>query len=97
LNVSLYWLIQNQNTNTRFVHLCSKKICVQKILLGKMAWAAAALLAKKKAEASLAAVSVSAAAQEESLSYIQRAARKVRGLSAAPRVGGSAHPARLPD
>jgi hypothetical protein len=42
-----------------------------------MAWAAA-LLAKKKAEASLAAASVSAAAQEDSLSYIQRAARKVR-------------------
>ena len=56
-----------------------------------MAWAAAALLAKKKAEASLAAASVSAAAHDDSLSYIQRAARKVRGLSASPRVGGSAH------
>ena len=31
--------------------------------------------------------------KEESLSYIQRAARKVRGLSVSPRVGGSAHPA----
>jgi hypothetical protein len=40
------------------------------------AWAAA-LAAKKKAEASLASASVSDAAQRDSLSYLERAARKV--------------------